>query len=389
MIRTPALIFSVSLLFFIQSKGQEGSTPVFQAAVDNLGGHQYQSYREPVTVRTKSGRIIVGLHAGNRLSWPERSGQDLVIRFSDDQGTTWSPLILAAEHGNFSCQSHGLVYDAQTNRLNFLYVTYNWDFTKAKGRGYKATAPLYQELHDLGKPAMSAYLVHSDDEGKTWSKPRDISDMTGGDAHFGASEGRQLTLGKRAGRLIIAGGDERNMDSKGKVIHKNVGVWISDDHGENWRFSQIKTELGMGMSCEGRVTELPDGSLFYNARLSRASEGRMIAFSKDGGDTWGNIGINKSLSSAKSNGCSITLTDAEGKLTNTIWFTVPVGRLNNCTLFISNDGGKNWNKGSQVISGQHVKYTALLQLDANTVGLFYETSHYKDIRFTKLTIEPR
>jgi N-acetylneuraminic acid mutarotase len=60
------------------------SLPVFQADVDRAGTHQYTNYREPVVVRTKSGRLIVGLQAGNRLRWPERSGQDLVIRMSDE-----------------------------------------------------------------------------------------------------------------------------------------------------------------------------------------------------------------------------------------------------------------------------------------------------------------
>jgi hypothetical protein len=73
-----------------------------------------------------------------------------------------------------------------------------------KGRGKKYTAPIYQEMHKDGKPFLNAYMVYSDDEGKTWSKPRDITSMTGGSAHFGASEGHQLTVGKNKGRLILA-----------------------------------------------------------------------------------------------------------------------------------------------------------------------------------------
>ncbi|MFC4991604.1 exo-alpha-sialidase [Rubritalea tangerina] len=338
----------------------QDATPVFRAKVDQLGDHKYECYREPVTVKTNSGRIVVGVHAGNRLSWPERSGQDLVIRYSDDQGKTWSPLIVAAEHGNHSCQSHGLVYDAQKNRLMFLYVVYNWDYSSIKGRGYAATKDIYQKLHDDGKPFTTAYMVHSDDDGKTWSKPKDISNMTGGNAHFGASEGRQLTVGKHAGRLIIAGGDKRDMTPTGKVNNKNVGVWISDDHGANWKFSEITTpEIektnGMNMSCEARVTELKDGTLLYNARIS--------------------------------NGCSITLTDKAGKLTNTVWLSAPKGKLNNCTLFVSKDGGASWKNQTQLVSDQYVKYSAMLQLDANTVGLFYETSHYKDIEYKTLKID--
>lgn len=381
-----ALVALVSPFASAKEPAQQPS-PVFQAKVDTLGDHKYQCYREPVTVKTNSGRIIVGVHAGNRMSWPERSGQDLVIRYSDDQGKNWSPLTVAAEHGNFSVQSHGLVYDAQKNRLMFLYVTYNWDFSSIKGRGYKATSPLYQKLHDQGKPALSAYLVYSDDDGSSWSKPRDISAMVGGDAHFGASEGRQLTVGKHAGRLIIAGGDKRLMDPKGKVTNKDVGAWISDDHGQNWRFSQIETGLGMGMSCEARLTELADGTLLYNARIGKASKGRMLAYSKDGGDSWSDIAINKTLSSAKSNGCTITLKNKDGELTNTLWFTVPVGKLNNCTLFVSKDGGKTWPQSKAIIENQHVKYSAMVQLDTETIGLFYETGHYKDIKFTTLKIK--
>ena len=67
----------------------------------------YQCFREPVVIKTKTGRLVVGCHAGNKLEWPERSGQDYVIRYSDDWGESWSAPILVAEHGNYSFQSHG------------------------------------------------------------------------------------------------------------------------------------------------------------------------------------------------------------------------------------------------------------------------------------------
>jgi len=61
-------------------------SPLFQADVDRAGRHQYTNNREPVVVRTVSGRLIVAVHAGNKRGWPERSGQNLVVRYSDDQG---------------------------------------------------------------------------------------------------------------------------------------------------------------------------------------------------------------------------------------------------------------------------------------------------------------
>lgn len=69
-----------------------------------------------MVVKTKSGKLILGLQAGNRLSWPERSGQDLAVRISSDQGKTWGPIIVAAEAGDFSCQCHGLFYEANHDK---------------------------------------------------------------------------------------------------------------------------------------------------------------------------------------------------------------------------------------------------------------------------------
>lgn len=379
------LALSAPLLLAKDAPKQPDGIPVFRAKVDQLGKHKYPCYREPVTVKTKSGRLVVGVHAGNRLSWPERSGQDLVIRYSDDMGKSWSPLIVAAEHGNFSCQSHGLVYDAQKNRLMFLYVTYNWDYSAVKGRGAKVTAPIYQKLHAEGKPAISAYLVYSDDEGKTWSKPRDISSMAGGDAHFGASEGRQLTLGKHAGRLVIAGGDERTMSPSGKVTNKHIGVWISDDHGANWKFSQIKTEHSI--SCEARVTELPDSTLLYSVRLGNSNKGRGLATSKDGGNTWSPLKIEPALKTGRSNGSLLTVRDKNGKLTQIVLQSIPRGPgTKNGSVYVSKNAGETWPKHHLIIPHGHFKYSAIVQLDSDTVGFFYETSHYKDIYYKQLSI---
>jgi len=369
-------------------KPVKDASPVYRAEVDSLGKHKYKTYREPVTVKTNSGRLIIGVQAGNRKAWPERSGQDLVIRYSDDKGKTWSPMIVAAEHGNYSCQSHGLVYDAIKNRLIFLYVTYNWDYSIIKGTGYKATAPIYQKMHDEGKPAMSSYFVYSDDEGKTWSKPQDLSASAGGNAHFGASEGRQLAIGKHAGRLILAGGNNRNMNSKGKVINKTPGVWFSDDHGKSWRFSEVKTSEVV--SCEARVTERKDGSLLYSVRLRTSSRGRGLAVSKDGGATWSELRIEEALKTEKagSNGCLITLKNKGGEVTETILQSIPRGPgKTNGSICISKDNGRTWPVSKLIVPKGYFKYSAMIQLDSESIGFFYETSHYKDIYYKKLVID--
>ncbi len=380
----------ITLVSVVRGESDVVAAPssVFSAEGDVAGDHRYTNYREPVVVRTNSGKLVLGVHAGNRLAWPERSGQDLAVRISSDKGETWGPIIVAAEHGNFSAQSHGMVYDAQKNRLFFLYVTYNWDYSEAKGRGYGATAGIYEKMHQQGKASMSAYLVYSDDEGTTWSAPRDLSDMTGGDAHFGASEGRQLTVGAHSGRLILAGGDERNMDSKGKVIGKNIGAWISDDYGETWTFFEINAPAEItgvrNLSCEARISELPDGTLLYNQRTR--TSGRQLSWSKDGGATWSETRHAAELKTTQCNGCTITLRDAEGFLTDMVLFSVPSpGGRSEGLIYVSRDGGRSWPTSKKVVSGAFA-YSALIQLDSDTVGLFSEANHHRDICFVVLPI---
>jgi len=66
--RTSALDFQLSAEW-------AKAIPVFQANVDKVGEHRYTNYREPVVVKTNSGKLIVGVHAGNRLSWRNVRGR--------------------------------------------------------------------------------------------------------------------------------------------------------------------------------------------------------------------------------------------------------------------------------------------------------------------------
>jgi len=78
------------------------------------------------------------------------------------------------------------------------------------------------------------YIIYSDDEGYTWSKPRGISRMADDPSViqiFGSGEGIQLQKNELKGRLIVPGGDFQKP-------YKRVFAWISDDHGETWRVSQ-------------------------------------------------------------------------------------------------------------------------------------------------------
>ena len=52
---------------------------------------------------------------------------------------------------------------------------------------------------------------------------------------------------------------------------------------------------------------------------------------------------------------------------------------------MSTDGGKTWPIARNVIKG-FFAYSALIQIAPDTVGLFYEAEHYKDINFVALPL---
>lgn len=337
----------------------------------------YQSYREPVVIKTNTGRLVVGVHAGNKLEWPERSGQDYVVRYSDDGGKTWSESILAAEHGVYSFQAHGMVYDAIVDRIIVKYQLYRFDYSKVEGRGQEASAAAIRETTDAGEAFSKQYVVYSDDGGESWSEPEEIPVENENDMpHYGSSEGRQLTLGDKTGRLILPGGMRQH--DEGVENRKTIGVWISDDHGQNWKFIRIREADPRSISCEARVTELKDGSILYNERTR--FDGRYLSRSSDGGDTWSELQSHPDLKVTQCNGSMITLRDKSGKLTSDILFSVPSpGGRKDGWIYVSKDEGNSWPLWHQPVD-DYFAYSALIQVDARTVCLFYEANHYKDVR---------
>ncbi len=48
-------------------------------------------------------------------------------------------------------------------------------------------------------------------------------------------------------------------------------------------------------------------------------------------------------------------------------------------IYVSDDEGQSWPVKHQPVDG-YFAYSALIQVDAETICLFYEANHYKDIR---------
>lgn len=340
---------------------------------------RYGQFREPGMITTRNGRIVILAQARDHSGWPDRSGQDLVVRHSDDHGKTWSKIIVAASAENFSICPNAIVYDEEIDEIHCLYNLFLWDY-KIGRKGRKELA----KSGDLDKECKEFHIV-SKDGGETWSEPREITEMLGNNvgaiAVFGSGRGIQLKQGKHAGRLCIPGGKRWNGWS-------NL-IYFSDDHGKTWQtgsaapVSQEAEKMNVRNEC--KVAELGDGTLVMNCR---SMPFRTRAFSKDGGDTWSHIEPDQQLPMASCNAALISHTDREsGK--EVLVFSAPAGsgRING-VVCVSEDGGQTWPHRRILLPETTFAYSTLCSLKDGRIGLAFENELYhggscKHIKFIK------
>src|SRR5690606_14202146 len=126
-------------------------------------------------------------------------------------------------------------------------------------------------------------LINSEDDGKTWSKPINITKQIKDPSWklFFNGPGNGITM--KDGTLVFAA------QYKGEKAIPHSTIVYSKDAGENWHVGTgAKSE-----TTEAQVVELSDGILMLNMRDDRnrknrkdSINGRSIAITKDLGKTW-------------------------------------------------------------------------------------------------------
>ena len=365
--------------------------PVFIEGEEPILGYnseKYSQFREQNIIVTNSGKIVVIVQGRNASPWSDRSGQDLVCKISEDNGETWSESIMMVAQGEKSICPNASVYDRNNGKIICLYSVFQWPFTDPDSR--KSWEGLKNRQ----------YAIYSDDEGLTWSEPREITHMVKVDTVaqvFGSGEGIQLENGPNKGRLIVPGGDFM-------PPNKRVFVWFSDDQGETWQTSEaVPNPHNRLTPCENSIAELEDGTLLMNERNSGIGQ-RWQSRSKDGGETWSSF---EPVADLPSISCNASIITVEHKKAELILYAGPVGpnpdvknsleayggkkmssveKRRNGVVFASYDGGNTWPVRKLIVPDQFA-YSSLMELPDGTIGLFYETREHKDIRLVKFTVD--
>lgn len=317
------------------------------------GTDGYKSYRIPAIVSSKKGTLLA--FAEGRVHHSGDHGNiDNVLKRSFDGGKTWQPLQVVTDDGKHTCGNAAPVVDQKSGRI----------FLVSCGSHFSEGAIM------AGKGPRNVFIQHSDDDGETWTEPRDISKMvTKKDWRWyatGPCSGIQIREGKYKGRLIIPANHSVFID--GKNIYRAHCIY-SDDLGKTW---EIGESAGDG-SNESQIAEAEANQLYHNMRMQSHSQGmRSTRYSKDGGKNWSDLKHDAILNGPRCQGSVIRDYSKPRRLI----FSNPatLRKREGMTIRVSENGGRSW-PYRKLVWKKSSAYSDLVMVDKDTVGILFECGH--------------
>lgn len=341
------------------------------ATVFERGEDGYHSFRIPAVAEAADGTLLA--FAEGRVDGPGDDGDiDLVLKRSRDGGRTWGALSVVADDGGNKFGNPVPVVDRATGR-----VLLN---TTRTGGGVSGQDVICGRA--TAEETRRSFVQHSDDNGATWSEPREITaDVKRPEwRHFvgGPGHGTQLTRGAHAGRLVIPGNHSRAPEPGGACPDKHLfggHALYSDDGGATWHLGGVdEVTDGTVIPNETSATELSDGTVYFNTRDQHGSSpgSRAATLSSDGGATFDTPYREvPDLLAPVVQGAVATLPAASDPARRLV-FSAPrhATARENLTLRTSRDEGATWREGPQVHDGP-AGYSDLVPA-AGGVGVLYE-----------------
>jgi len=331
---------------------EEPESPFNYIYKENTGG--FQVYRIPAIVKTKSGKLLAFAEARKLRSGGDSGDIDMVVKISEDNGQTWGDMITIWNDGLNTCGNPVPIVDKITGRIHLL-MTWN------NGQDNWGTL-----TGGTGVDTRRAYQTWSDDEGKTWTTPKEITaqvkDPKWDWYATGPVHGIQISKGTYKGRLVSANYYTVRVDGKRQDYSHAI---YSDDNGVTWKPGGSTSSGGVG---ECTVAELSDGRLMMNLRISSGNV-RKYCISDDGGETWGDLQTDYTLIDAI---CQGSLFSEEINGQHHLFFANAASvERKNMTVKLSRDNGSSWMKKVQVHTGPSA-YSDMAFTEEGKVALVYE-----------------
>lgn len=333
------------------------------------GENGYKSFRIPAIVSTNDGTLLAFAEA-RKNGASDKGDIDLVLKRSSDNGLNWSDMIIVWNDADNTCGNPAPVVDRKTGRIILLST---WNL------GSDSESMI---IDGKSKDTRRIFVLNSSDDGKSWSKPKEITaDVKKANWTWyatGPVNGIQLNSKKYNGRLVIPS-DHIEADTKKYYSH----TIHSDDGGFTWKLGG-STPTDKVNECT--IVEFPSGELLLNMRNYNSLRARQTSRSKDGGETWSALKQDLKLIEPICQASMIWYNQKGRK--QFLAFSNPASSdsRSNLTVRISYDKGKTW-KLKNVLHDGPAAYSNLVVLANSKLACLYEAgikSAYEGIVFEEL-----
>ncbi len=229
----------------------------------------YTVCRIPGLVSTNGGIVLAAVEArpGTGGDW---SGNDILMRRSEDGGRTWGPVVKIVDHADYG----------EGPADNFCMVA------EPDGTIHALFCEDYARV----------YQIDSRDGGLTFTKPREITDVFQRVKYpwrvvaVGPGHGTRMRNGRLVFPVWMSDSTENKLEGGHRSHHPSVvTVVYSDDHGRSWRMGSLacaNTAETVNPN-ETAAVELSDGSLLFNMRNETIPRRRrLVTVSPNGATDW-------------------------------------------------------------------------------------------------------
>ena len=343
--------------------------------IHRKGEHDCHTTRIPAMARTNAGTLLAVYDLRYNSAKDLQEHIDIGLSRSTDGGKTWEaprPIMDMGEFGGKpqkenGCSDPNILVDPSTGRI---FVSAVWTHGKPgthqwQGRGSEPGFGIHETAQFL--------MVTSDDDGKTWSKPKNWTRELKQESWwlFAPAPGNGIAL--KDGALVMP---TQGRDANG-LPFSNL-MW-SQDQGKSWTLGTVARKD----TTECAVAALSDDTLMLNMRDNRnrkdksKTNGRAISVTSDLGKSWTiHAADHGALPEPVCMASMISHTLADGR--HVLLFSNPRDKRKrrHITIQASLDDGKTWPEKHRVLldEGSGRGYSSLVKVDSDTIGIIYESS---------------
>jgi len=337
--------------------------------VRHAGNDGSASFRIPGLVTTNKGTLLGVYDVRYNSSVDLQEYVDVGLSRSTDGGKSWEKMRLPlsfGEYGGLPKAQNGvgdpsILVDTQTNTV---WVVAAWAHGMGNQRAWWSSHPGMDINHTA-----QLVLAKSTDDGKTWSKPINITEQVKDPSWYFLLQGPGRGITMSDGTLVFP---TQFIDS---TRVPNAGIMYSKDRGKTWKMHN----MARTNTTEAQVAEIEPGVLMLNMRDNRGGS-RAIAITKDLGKTWTEHPSSRKALQEPVCMASLIHVDAKDNVLNKdlLLFSNPdttKGR-NHITIKASLDKGLTWLPEHQIMldEAEGWGYSCLTMIDKETIGILYESS---------------